>query len=243
MVIMIVGIHQPHYFPWMGYFDKMAKSDVFILLDLVQMEKGSYMYRNRIVNAQGNIAYLTISGDKHGFLDKAYNDINTINDEIWLGKQKAEIERAYKESCYYDEIWDQIKELFALQEHTICAYCVRSIMKMREILGISTPIVMQSDLPIDDTKRKNDLVLHLCQTINADKYLSGNGAKKYTDESSFEKAGITIRYQQFEQPEYKQLHTNEFIPGLSLLDVLFNCGTEKTRDLFWTASQKGREFK
>lgn len=230
---MVVGIHQPHYFPWMGYFDKMAKSDLFILLDGVQMEKGSYMYRNRILNKQNKIAYLTISGEKHGYLEKKYSEIQSTNDEIWLLKHKIELERAYSSSAYFNEVWETIEDLFNTKEDTICKYCIRSIYRIKEILGIYTKIVMQSQLPADDLKRKNDLVINLCQVAGGDEYLSGNGARSYADESDFEKAGIKLHYQHFTVPQYQQLNSTEFVPGLSMLDVLFNCGIEKTKDLFW----------
>ena len=239
---MIAGIHQPHYFPWMGYFDKMAKADKFILLDDVQLEKGSYMYRNRIVNAQGKVIYLTISGDKHHFLERSYRDILSANDAVWLEKHAAEIRRAYSGSPFFDEVWSEIRPLFETQEETICAYCIRSILKIKELLEIPTELILQSDLPSDPAKRKNDLVLSLCEAVGADGYLSGNGARKYTDESSFEKAGIAIRYQHFASPEYIQMHTPKFIPGLSMLDVLFNCGIAGSREFFWTANKSVSEF-
>ena len=159
---MIVGIHQPHYFPWMGYFDKMAKSDCFILLDDVQLEKGSFMYRNRILNTRGEIAYLTISGDKHGFLECSYKDLNSTNDAVFLEKHCRELERAYGESPYFDEVWDAVKDLFETQEQTICNYCIRSIVRIKELLDIPTAMLIQSDLPKDPSKHKNDLVLSLC---------------------------------------------------------------------------------
>ncbi len=239
---MIVGIHQPHYFPWMGYFDKMAKSDKFILLDDVQLEKGSYMYRNRILNSQGKIIYLTISGEKHGFLDKQYREILSTNDSEWLEKHINEIYRAYSSSPFFNEIWSSIEDLFATKENTICDYCVRSIIRIKDLLDIPTLIVMQSELPSDDTMRKNDLVINLCKTIGADRYLSGNGARKYTDEQSFQDAGIILRYQSFNPIEYDQMHSQEFVPGLSILDVLFNCGIEKTKQLFWKSIEEGSEF-
>lgn len=239
---MIVGIHQPHYFPWMGYFDKMAKSDMFILLDVVQLEKGSYMYRNRILNAQGKITYLTISGDKHGFLNRSYKEIASTNDEEFLEKQRNEIERSYGESQYFGEVWTEVKSLFERHEHTICGYCIRSIERVKQLLEIPTVLKLQSDLSGDLSKRKNDLVLNLCQTVGATRYLSGNGARNYTDESTFENAGIQLRYQKYTSPVYNQLHTKEFISGLSILDMLFNCGIENTKKLFWKGVNEGTEF-
>ena len=239
---MIVGIHQPHYFPWLGYFDKMAKSDIFILMDDVQMEKGSYMYRNRIVDARGNIVYLTLSGDKHGFLHCSYKDIASANDALWLQKHAMAIRCAYQGSPYFDEVWRSIEDLFEAEEHTICAYCVRSILRIKALLGIPTRIVLQREMQYDRTKRKNDLVLELCKAIGADAYLSGNGARKYTDESSFENAGIKLYFQQYAMPTYPQMRTSEFAAGLSVLDVLFNCGIERTREMLWTIVKQGREF-
>ena len=229
---MTVGIHQPHYFPWMGYFDKMAKSDTFILLDDVQLEKGSYMYRNRIINAQGKVVYLTISGDKHGFLERSYREIESANDAQWLAKHEAELKRAYQESPYFYEVWPLLEDLFHTEEKTICAYCIRSILRLKELLEIPTKILLQSELPGEVTGRKNDLVLGLCKLVGADAYLSGNGARKYTDENSFSEAGIKLSYQQFTPPVYPQLHTEEFVPGLSLLDMLFNCGVKAVREYF-----------
>lgn len=224
----------------MGYFDKMAKSDSFILLDAVQLEKGSYMYRNRIINAQGKVAFLTVSGEKHGYLDRSYNEILSTNDAVFLEKQRGEIMRAYMDSPYFSEVWGVLKDLFETQEKTICAYCVRSIVRVRQLLGIPTELIMQSDLPDNPSMRKNDLVLYLCQTVGATGYLSGNGAKKYMDEASFENAGITLCYQSYEQPVYSQLHTKAFVPGLSILDYLFNCGIERSREVFWKNISTGK---
>lgn len=230
---MRIGIHQPHYFPWIGYFDKMIKSDIFILLDDVQMEKGSYMYRNRILNTNGEIIYLTISGDKHGYLERKYRELSSTNDEIWLNKHAQNINRSYGESPFFNEVWNEIGPLFKTKEKTICDYCVRSLVKIKDLLDIPSRVQMQSDLHIDETKKKNDLIINICKSVGATHYLSGNGARKYTDEKSFSDEGIVLQYQDFKVPEYEQIHNNEFVPGLSILDMLFNIGIEKTKEVLW----------
>ncbi len=239
---MIVGIHQPLYFPWIGFFDKMAKSDRFLLLDEVQMEKGSYMYRNRIIDESGKIVYLTIPGNKHGFLNRKYNEIEAKNDYDWKNDHAESIKRAYGDSLFFDEVWGNIEDLFDTEEKTICAYCIRSIKRIKEILDISTEIILQSDLEYDDNAKKNDLILSLCQKLGADRYLSGNGARKYMQDDSFAKVGIEVGYQIIQVPEYGQLHTKEFVPGLSMLDVFFNCGIKGTKELFWKTCNRGAEF-
>ena len=239
---MISAIHHPHFFPWLGYFDKIAKSDTFVLLDDVQMEKGSYMNRNRIMNLDGSIAYITISGDKHGYLSKRYCDILTTNSEVWIEKHKNQIKNAYGKSAYFDDIWSRIETVYNKREETICAYAVNSIMAIRDALGIDNKIVLSSSISVPEGAKKNDLVLEICKAISADGYLSGNGARKYTDESSYEKAGIVLRYQKFAPPEYTHKNSKEFVPGLSVLDMLFSVGIEETRNLFWYAVNSVNEF-
>lgn len=239
---MIVGIHQPHYFPWMGYYDKMAKSDTFILMDDVQLEKGSLMYRNRILAATGKVEYLTISGDKHGYLDKKYWQLQSTNNDVWLTKHKNALRAAYGQSPWFDEVWSRIEDLFVNDESTICAYAVRSVLRVKELLEIPTRIVYQHDLTTDAEARKNNLVIALCQAVGGNRYLSGNGARKYTDEDSFAAAGLQIRYQQFTQPAYPQAHAAEFVPGISMLDMLFNCGIEETKRIFWETCRSVQEF-
>ncbi len=228
---MKIGIHQPHYFPWAGWFNKMYSVDKFVILDQVQLEKGSFMYRNRIINDKGQIKYLTISADKHGFLEKKYSEIQTLNDEVFLGKQRDEIIRAYGNTQFYEDVWNELKELFETEENTICDYCVRSIMKIKEMLDIETEIIMQSSIDIAPSYKKNDLIIGLCKSIGGDEYLSGNGARKYNDEEQYKKEGIKLMYQQYVMPEYKQIGSDDFVPGLSILDTLFNCGIQRTREI------------
>ena len=239
---MIAAIHQPHFFPWLGYFDKMAKSDVFVLLDDVQLEKGSYMNRNRIMNLNGTIAYITISGDKHGYLTKRYCDILTTSPDVWIEKHKSQIKNAYGKSVFFDDIWSRIETVYNKSEETICAYAVNSIMAIRDILGIDNKIIMSSSISVPEGAKKNDLVLEICKAIKADAYLSGNGARKYTDEASYQEADIVLRYQKFAHPEYAHKNSSEFIAGLSILDMLFSIGAEETRRLLWEAVNATNEF-
>ena len=239
---MIAGIHQPHFFPWLGYFDKMAKSDVFVLLDQVQLEKGSYMYRNRIVDRMGKVSYLTISADKHGFLDRPFNEIQVKDADIWMPKHLNTMRLAYGNSAHFDTVWGLVEEIYNTPPETVCEFDIRTIKQIAYVLGIHTKLIMQSDLSNVEPGKKNDLVLNICKAIGADSYLSGNGARKYTDEDTFLQAGITLRYQSVAVPEYEQRFTQEFIGGLSILDMLFNVGIEKTRQIFWDMVSRGNEF-
>lgn len=239
---MIVGIHQPHFIPWVGYFDKMAKSDIFVLLDQVQLEKGSYMYRNRIVDVSGNVSYLTISADKHGYLDKSFKDIRVKDADVWMPKHLDMLKCAYGFCEYFGEIYPLVEELYQTPPETVCEFDIRSIELIASILGIRTKLVMQSTIPNVEEGKKNELVLNICKALGADGYLSGNGARKYTDENTFAQAGIMLRYQSITVPTYEQRGTQEFVGGLSILDMLFNVGAKETCRLFWDMVFQGNEF-
>lgn len=228
---MIVGIHQPHYFPWLGYFNKMYRSDLFVLLDEVQMEKGSFMYRNRILDNRGEVKYITIPAEKHGYLEKKYSEIKVNKDIDFLEKHKQQIIVSYKDRPFFHEVWSQIEDYFSESHETVCDYCISSIRLIKTLLHIETRIVIQREIDSSGDLKKNDLVLDICKKMSASEYISGNGARKYNDEDSFNNAGIILSYQQYVISQYNQGREKEFVPGLSVLDVLFNCGIKGTEEL------------
>lgn len=231
---MMVAIHQPHYFPWLGYLAKMASVDKFILMDTVQLEKGSYMIRNRIVDVDGNIRYLTISAEKHGFLEKEYRNIELKDVEIWTDRQKSALIRAYKKCDYFEEIWEAIFPIFEEKHELLCDVTIQSINILRDILQINTPLVLQSEIAIDNNLKKDKLILGLCKAAGADAYFAGRGGSmQYLNLEDCEKEGIHVIFQEFQHPIYTQVGNHPFVPGLSTLDVLFNTGIKKSREIFW----------
>lgn len=231
---MMIAIHQPHYFPWLGYMAKMASVDKFILMDTVQLEKCSFMIRNRIIDQDGRIKYLTISAEKHGFLEKEYREIRIKDFPVWTTKQKNLILQSYKKCAYFNEIWDAISPIFREEHELLCDVTIRSINILREILEINTPLVLQSSINIGRDLKKSELVLELCKAAGADAYYAGRGASvDYLDIGRFNEENIQIVFQDFKHPEYVQIGNHPFTPGLSALDLLFNQGVKKSREIFW----------
>ena len=204
---MMVAIHQPHYFPWLGYLAKMASVDKFILMDTVQLEKCSYMIRNRVIDLDGNIKYLTISAEKHGFLEK--------------------------------EICDAIAPIFREEHELLCEVTIHSINILREIFKINTPVALQSDIELDKSLKKGKLVLEICKAFGADVYYAGRGTSmQYLDVEECEREGVHVVYQNFCHPIYEQIGNHPFVQGLSALDLLFNQGIEKSREIFWNSVER-----
>ena len=238
---MIVAIHQPHYFPWIGYFDKMAKSDAFVLLDEVQFEKGSQMIRNRVLDNNGEIKYITISADTKDYLNRPYRDLLTKNINEWTKRQKNALNNYYRDATYYREIFPIINEFLSKDYITVCEWTIGSINLISRLLNIDTPIINQSEIKYDRAKKKSELVYSICNALDADKYLSGRGASvDYLDREKFLANGVQIVFQDVVCPVYKQCNTNQFVPGISIIDMLFNCGVFGTRELFWKVVHESR---
>lgn len=229
---MIVGIHQPNYFPWMGYFDKIDQSDIFILLDEVQLTDSSVTQRNRILNCNGVPVYLTVAFEKTGYMQKQLREIRLNHEVNWQKRQVDFLRGTYGKTPYFEEVWEVINPVFTRDYDTLVEVNYDAICLIKNLLQISTRIVWQSELDYPRETHKNDLILNLCKSVSADTYLSGTGAQKYMDLDKFVQNGIKVEFQKFTMPEYKQIYASEFCGGLSMLDVLFNCGIEETRRLF-----------
>lgn len=225
------AIHQPHYFPWLGYLNKMAKVDKFILLDEAQIEKGSNMYRNKLSTWDGVEKYITVAYKKKECLEKKFFEIE-IDDMInWQERQRNFIFNNYKKSPYLDEVWEHIHQIFEKKYTTLNEVVLDTIFVEKELFNVKTEIVFQSDLGYNRRLRKNYLLIDLCKQIDADYYLSGNGAKKYMEIEPFTDEGIEMDFQKYIPIVYEQKH--EFIPNLSALDLLLCCGVEQANRLFW----------
>ena len=238
---MLAAIHQHHYFPWLGYMDKMAKADVFLLLDRVQLNDASYMFRHQLLDKNGEKKYITIPFNKKGYMQRPYNELE-INAQVdWQTRQKNFIWDNYRRHPYFQEIWAEIEPVFSSEYTLLWEVTDASVRLMRRLLGVETPLVYQSALAPSEEK-KSQFLIDLLRQMGADAYLSGNGARKYMDMDLFEDAGIRVEYQRFSLPEYPQKNAPAFVPGISGLDILFNCGVEETRRIFWDNVKKEREL-
>jgi len=233
---MVVAIHQPHYFPWIGYFDKMAKVDKFILLDEVQLQNSSFMFRNRLLAKCGTVKYITVPYHKKSFLTKKYSEIEINNQIDWQKRHLSFIRENYNKSPYLCDILDAIEKIFGNDYIWLCDVTVESVIAIKELLKVNTEIILQSSLEYDRKAVKGDLVLEICKSIGAKTYISGKGASvDYLNSIGFDKNCINVIFQEFRHPTYQQLHGNEFISGISALDMLLSCGIQQSRDIFWNS--------
>ena len=220
-----MAMHQANYIPWIGYFHKMLKSDVFVYLDVVQYPRGkSFSARNKIKTANGETV-LTVpisvpKGQDHKVL---YTDIQ-FADQKWKKKHKKTILLNYKKAPFFDEVFTlYTKELD--RSHALLDLNINLIEAIAEYLNIDTQRIKLSNI-LSKFGQKTDLIIEICKALDANTYLSGTGGgKEYNDEEQLSVNNIRLLYDDFQHPVYEQLW-GYFISKLSILDFLFNFGAE-----------------
>jgi len=221
---MRVSIMQPGYLPWLGFFNLMKRSHLFVIYDDVKYTKNDWRNRNRIKTPQGK-CWLTIPVAKK-FESEMINEVPTnYNYEAHL----KTIEMNYKRTAFFDEVFSLLQSgsstiknysplLISIDMHFIVKFC--------EYLELPCDICYSSEIGFTGYNKTERLILML-QSVGATEYLSPNGALPYLDKDLFAQAGIRLIWQDYEHPVYNQLW-GDFIPNLSIIDLLFNHGKEST---------------
>ncbi len=218
---MIVTISQPAYLPWLGYFDKIKNSDVYVFFDTVPMGDRSFSNRNKIKTPQGP-KWLTIPVKTGGDLRKSLiKDVETASD-TWQKSHWFQIMDNYKKAPFWNEYSPEL-ELFYQKPYTkLSDVCWDMLQILVKAFDLKTRLVRSSDLPVFSSQ-KDYLLLDILKHVGADHYISGAMGKDYIHEEAFREAGISLSYQEYAPQKYQQLF-GEFIPCLAAIDLLFNEG-------------------
>ena len=224
---MIVAIHQPNYMPGLGFFHKMASADVFVLLDNVQYSKNNYTNRNRI-RSRDKWAWLTVPVRLSGHFGQLISEVETAGDD-WETKHWKRLLQEYGHAPHFRQYQAWLQPAYARRRVNLAEINCELIELVRVSLGIGARVIKASELAVSG--QSSDLLLALCKDLGATTYLSGQGGKKYLDVTKFEAAGIAVEYQEFLHPHYHQ-GGGEFVPNLSILDLLFHAGVESSAILF-----------
>jgi hypothetical protein len=214
----VVSIHQPAYLPWLGYFDKIKRSDKFIYLDTVQFQKNSFQNRNKIRTPQGSI-WLTVPVRTSGALyDTALKDLPIDNATAWQRKHLGGIQGNYARARSFDIVIEHLRPFYLRDWDRLSGLCFEMLSLFLRLLDIATPVVKASDLP-PTAARKSDLVLDLCRRAGATHYLSGSLGRDYLDVAAFSAAGISVEFQDYAHPTYTQAFPG-FLPFMGVIDLL-----------------------
>lgn len=224
----IAVIHQPDFLPYLGFFDRLVKADVYVILDNVQYVRNSsraWTSRDKIKTQYGE-KWITV-GTQKAPRDTAINQILLLQDDKWRKDSLNLIIENYKRSPFFEEIMPYLSELYDYSCDKMMDFNMKSIEILMDLFGITIEMVMASDLkPVG---KNNTLLVDILKKMDCHKYLSGVGARDYYDPEPYQTAGIEVIWQDFIHPVYSQQFDSAFIPYLSSIDLLFNCGIEKSR--------------
>jgi hypothetical protein len=227
---MLVAIHQPNFLPWLGFFDKIRRSDIFVMMDNAQFSKTGGTWTNRVqVIVNGEPAWLTmpIVRAYHGLRIIREMKINENNE--WRTKLLRTIEHNYRRAPYFGTVFPLVQLTFQNRTDELAKYNLAAIRQLCAAIEIRTPTVLGSALETEG--RSTDLLISMVKAVGGTGYLAGGGASGYQESDKFRQAGLDLIYQEFQHPMYPQFNTSTFKPGLSIVDALMNCGFEGVRGL------------
>ena len=220
---MIVSINQPAYLPWGGYFDRIAKSDLHVVLNHVQFEKNSLVNRNRVLG-KGGPAWLTVPVRTKGrFGELAIDTVEIDNSQRWVGKHLKTLQACYGKTCGFDLVYSDLEAVLKQEHRTLASLCAATTAKLMAALEVDVPMVYSRETGI--TTAKSQLVLDICRHVEATTYLSGPFGRDYLDLEAFAAAGIAVEFHSWAPEPYDQGGDGIFDPKVSVIDVLCRCGS------------------
>lgn len=225
---MKVAIHQPNYLPWLGFFHKLLAADTFVILDTVQFPRGkNFISRTAIKTPQG-AEWLTIPiPNKSSLLP--IKEISLPDNLLWVKKHLRSLAANYRRAEYFAAYYPCLERFYSQPGTGLADFNISLINQLADWLGAQTKIVRASQLPHEPANDGLERLLNICQAVGASAYITGQGAGslRYMSEPAFTSRGIRVIWQQFQHPSFSQLW-GEFIPNLSVLDLLFNHGPAAT---------------
>jgi len=223
----VVAIHQPNYAPWLGYFYKIARAQVFVFLDDVSYSKNSYINRVQI-DGGGSPRWLTQPVTyKFG---EPISEVKLAQPD-WRQSHLATLRNYYRDARAFKAAWPRIATMYEVLPEANLARTNRALIEaIASEMAIATKFLASSDLDTSGLSADDRLVAIVKTVAPGGRYLSGKGGASYQDPAKFRAAGIDLTYTEFAHPVYEQRHP-EFLPGLSVLDSIFNVGFADTAAL------------
>ena len=223
---MKIGGMQPVYLPWLGYFEQMAYTDAFVIMDDAQFTRRDWRNRNRIKSASGSF-WLTVPVHKQP-LGTAINEIRIDYHRDWVRRHLRALETCYSKSAFYQPLYDDLEAALGLRPERLVDLTIGLIRTLCRYLDVSTPIVLSSEIPtrhpgVDGTDVKNQRILEYCRFLNGDAIYLGKKASDYIDIELFRSEGIEVVFQDYQHPVYRQ-RFGVFESHLSVVDLIMNVG-------------------
>jgi hypothetical protein len=213
---------QPGYLPWLGFFDQMRRSDVFVYYDDVQFDTHGWRNRNRIKTPQGP-HWLTVPVLHRGRNRPLILDVEIDVESRWPRKHLGTLRQYYAKAPHLPRYLPELEELLNHPWTRLVDLDLALVALMARWLKLTPNVVRASQLGIGGAQSQR--LVNMCRHFGADCYLSGNAASDYLDVALFAAQGVEVVWQDYGHPVYPQQH-GPFVPYLSAIDLLLNCGDD-----------------
>ena len=226
---MKVAIMQPYLLPYIGYWQLINAVDKFVMYDNIQFSKKGWIHRNNIL----------LNGEKKLFSLPLKNDSDSLNivdrfisndSDKKINKIIRQIESAYSNAPYFQEVFPLIKVIFQNKERNLFTYIYNSVFKICHYLQIETKIILSSTLKIDHSLKAQDKVIALSKALNATVYINPSGGTKLYEQHQFKKENIELFFLNSDINEYTQFG-EKFISHLSIIDILMFNSQESIKEM------------
>lgn len=222
---MTIGIMQPYFMPYIGYWQLLAAVDCYVVYDDVNYIKGGWVSRNNILlNGEKHTFTITLRGTSP---NKLFNEITILDD---FRKFFRTIENAYKKTPFYQSVLPLLQDITNYPDRTLGAFMLHSFQVVLDYLGIHTELLLSSSLQKDNTLRGKDKVMQICHLLGADTYYNAIGGQALYDKDEFLQNGLNLYFLQTADIVYPQFH-NTFVSNLSFIDVLMFNSPEQINNL------------
>lgn len=224
---MKLAIMQPYFFPYIGYFQLINAVDEFVIYDNIQFTKKGWINRNRILVNQKD-DYITLPLKK----DSDYLNVNQrLLSDTWSVDRKKMLNKileSYKKAPQFEPAFTLFEKCLMIEESNLFDFIHNSLKETLQYLSISTNITVSSTIEIDNQLKSEEKVLAICKAQNATTYINPSGGIELYSKERFERNGINLQFQKSNPINYLQ-YKNEFVPWLSILDVLMFNSKEKVK--------------
>ena len=222
---MRLGIMQPYFFPYLGYWQLLANVDKYVVYDDVTYIKGGWINRNNfLINGQKNL--LTMRLEKAS----SYTLIKDIAIKDDFVKFLKTIEMGYKKAPFFEDIFRLLKDICQCPDKKLGQFLFNSHIKICEYLGIDTELILSSSFDKHTELKGKDKVISICKQLGADEYINAIGGQELYDKKEFAENGIRLNFLQANLREYRQLK-NEFVAGLSIIDIMMFNSKEEIKEM------------
>lgn len=217
-----ICIHQPDFLPYLGFFHRLVTTDVFIILDDVQFLRRGWHHRDKIKTPHGE-QWLTLALQKGDYFQLISEVRLHPDQDRWVAENLNLIHANYQKAPYFAEYFPRIETIYRQGHQTMLALNLAFLDFCLEVFDLTVKTEMSSTFGVTTTK--SERLLHLIEATGGTHYITGTGSRSYLDEALFEQHGILVEWQQYDHPVYPQVN-GPFMPYLSCLDAIFNCGPQ-----------------